>query len=83
MDETEFVKAAFNPSLRPGLLDALLADHALLAAARQKVHALARDHARGQLFDRDHISKIMHEMLTRMLTQVDAMQQQPPEITVR
>lgn len=80
MDETDFARAAYEPSHRPDLLRALQADPTLRALARKRVATLAEQHQRGQMFDRCHISKTTHETLTRMLAQCDAAG--PSEITV-
>lgn len=82
MDESDITKAVFEPSLRPSLRAALMADPVLLGKARDRHANLAKMHQIGQVFDRDHISKMTYEMLGRMLAQVDAAKQEPPEVTV-
>jgi hypothetical protein len=68
--EPEFATAAFQPHRRGELLDQLFSDPALLTKAIVRRDYLAQAHARAQVFDRDHISKVVHDMLDRMVTQV-------------
>jgi hypothetical protein len=75
MDQTDFVRAAYNPGLRSELFQALTGDSVLLARAKAEVQKLAEQHQRGQIFDRDHTSRITHEMLSKMLQQVEAAKQ--------
>lgn len=82
MTEHDFARAAFEPALRQQLLNALMSDPVLLQRARDRVSNLAKMHAHGQVFDRDAISKNTHEMLTRMLAQVDAAKRDQPQVTV-
>lgn len=82
MDDTDFIRASFNPSLRPALLAALQADPILANFARKRVAHLKEQHDRGQMFDRDHVSRSTYEMLIRMLAQVDAAKQQPSDVSV-
>lgn len=82
MDENDFARAAFEPPHRAKLLDALMSDPVLVQRARDRVDHLAKQHAMGQMFDRDAISRMTHEMLTRMLAQVDAAKRDQPQVTV-
>lgn len=82
MDETAFASAAFNHHERPALLQALQADPVLLTKARDKLKALELAHQRGRIFDRDAISRITHEMLTRLIEQVDAGKSQEPQVRI-
>lgn len=82
MNESDFTKAAFEPPHRPKLLDALMADPVLVGLARARLAHLAKQHEIGQVFDRDAISRMTHEILTRMLAQVDAAKRDAPQVTV-
>lgn len=82
MTEHDFARAAFEPALRQKLLSALMADPVLAQRARERVANLAKMHAHGQVFDRDAISKNTHEMLTRMLAQIEAAKRDQPQVTV-
>lgn len=83
MTEEDFKRAAFDPPHRPKLLAQLMADPVLLARARARVAVLTQMHERGQVFDRDHISKMEYETLGRMLKQVDANKQEQPTVKVQ
>ena len=72
MDHNDIIQAVYNPSLRPKLLAELIGDPILLAHARRHYAKMQGMHQIGQVFDRDHTSRAMHEMLTRMFAQVDA-----------
>jgi hypothetical protein len=82
MDETDFTKAVFEHSRRPALTQALIADPILLDRARMKVKLLELAQERGQLFDRDAVARMTHEMLTKLLVQVDVAKSQPPQVRV-
>lgn len=82
MDESDFTKAAFEPHHRTTLLDALHADPVLVARARTRVAKLAEMHQRGQVFDRDAISRMTHDTLVKLLAQVDAAKAQDHEVTI-
>lgn len=82
MDTSDFRRAAFNPHQRPPLLQALKGDPVLRAAARNEVAKLAAMHEIGQVFDRDHISKTVHDMLKHMLAQANAAAEQEQGISI-
>ena len=50
----------------------LIGDPILLAHAHRHYAKMQGMHQVGQVFDRDHTSRAMHEMLERMFAQVDA-----------
>ena len=81
-DETAFAAAVAQKSKRPELLSALRADPVLLQKARDKVRTLAQMQERGQIFDRDWISREQHSMLTAMIAQVEADRDEPPAVRI-
>ncbi len=80
--ESEFIGAAMVPHTRASLLTLLNSDPALRAKAVARRDYLAEAHRAGQIFDRDHVSKVVHDMLERMLAQVAAAKQAAPEVKV-
>lgn len=83
MGEEDFTKAVFQPTHRSLLLNAMHGDSILADRARAKIAQLQRMQEVGQVFDRDHISKNMFDMLKRMIAQVDASKQQDPDVVVK
>lgn len=82
MDTSDFRRAASNSHHRPALLQAMKGDPVLRAAAQKEVARLEAMHQIGQVFDRDHISKTVHTMLTQMLAHAAASAAQEPRIEV-
>lgn len=82
MDETAFTSAIFAHATRPHLLAALRGDPVLQRKAREQVAKLDTMNRAGQIFDRDHVSREMHKMLTVMLASVDAAKGDEPQVTV-
>lgn len=83
MTEQDFARAAFEPALRQQLQAALQSDPVLRQRARERVSNLAKMQDRGQIFDRDAVSRQTHEMLTRMLAQADAFKRdEPTQVTI-
>lgn len=82
MDASDFRRAAFNPHVRPQLLQALKGDPVLRSAATGEVGRLTKMNEIAQVFDRDHISKTVHDMLVQMMAQVAAAAEQEPRITI-
>jgi hypothetical protein len=64
--------AAFEPRKRSALVAELQADPGFRAAAQQELARLAEGQRLGRLLDRDHISKMTHDMLVSVLAQVAA-----------
>lgn len=71
MDRSDFTRAAFEPAHRPKLLAALQSDGLLRQVARDRLAEIAQiERSRGPIRDVCHITRVEHETLTRMLTQV-------------
>lgn len=82
MTPDDFVRAAFQPQLRPDLLAALQGDTALREAAQREVQKLDQGQQIGQLLDRDHISRTKYDMLKAMLTYIERLPA-PLEVSIK
>jgi len=64
-------EAAFQPAKRAAFVAALQADAELRKFAEQELQRLADGQKHG-LLDRDHVSKVTHDMLVAALRQAQA-----------
>jgi hypothetical protein len=74
-----FHAPAFQPQLRPALLETLRSDPSVRAKAQAELERLEAGKPLG-LLERDHISRMVYDMLNAMLARIRADESMPQPI---